>query len=670
MAFVYNLPPMRADEVDAMMDKTPDELEALVRHHNDKYWKQAAPEIEDAVYDRLVRRLRELRPDAAVLSELGEAAPPLGSEVVHERPMLSLEKCYGDDDLAAFLDSFDGDVVLSPKFDGIACSLRYDARGHLFSAATRGSGLLGEDITQNARLIATIPRRVPRNGKGEPKPFEVRGEVYMPLSIFQEYKDRFSNPRNLTAGAIKQKEAKKAKDYRLHFAAYDLLGTSIPTEREKTVFLEQAGFSVVSRVVVPKNEALEVYRDLAARRAELDFEIDGVVIKADRVSEQARLGVTGHHPRFAIAYKFQGDTGTTVVRSIEWSVARTGAVTPVAIVDPVMLSGAMVSRASLHHPGYLDKLSLTQDAEVEVTRRGGVIPNVERVTKPGTAPFAPCTACPSCGSPLRPAGDFLYCDNEAGCEAIAVGRIAHFLSAIDVDGFGDRMLHELFARNLVRTPRQLFDLTSAELLPIERVGKKLAEKILKSLDSRRTVPLASFLRALGIAELGKHASRVLVEELHTLARIRAVTAEEFAQIHSIGTTIAESVVTGLARESATIDALLEIMTPIEGPTIVKITSPTADAPLGGRSFVFTGKMATLDRRAAQGRIVALGGTAPDAVNKGTTDLVVGDDKSDGKKSTKEKAAEKLIAAGAALTIMSETDFLALVEGCEAHSVGV
>jgi DNA ligase (NAD+) len=511
---------------------------------------------------------------------------------------------------------------------------------------------------------------VPASLRG--KPFEVRGEVYMPLSIFAEFKDRFSNPRNLTAGAIKQKDEQKAREYRLCFAAYDVLGLPLATEGDKIAFLESAGFSVIERRVVDKSEAVAQYRDLADRRATLDYEIDGVVFRADRVSEQNRLGLTGHHPRYAIAYKFQGDTGTSVIRDLEWSVARTGAVTPVALIDPVMLSGAMVSRASLHHPGYIEKLSLTKDAEIEVTRRGGVIPNVERVTKPGPGAeaFPVRATCPSCEAPLRRAGDFLYCDNAAGCEAIAVGKIAHFLAAIDVDGFGERMLHELFVREWVRTPRQLFDLDATRLQEIERVGKKLAEKILKSLESRRTVPLAAFLRALGIHELGKHASKILVEEFHTLARIRTVTVEELAAIHSIGGTIATSVVEGLAREAATIDALLEKMTPTEGPTVVKLTAPTEGAPLGGRSFVFTGKMATLDRRAAQGRVIALGGTAPDSVTKHTTDLVVGDDKSDGKKSTKEKAAEKLIAAGAPLAIMSESDFLALVEGCEPPPAGV
>lgn len=656
---------------DPWKDKTPDELETLVRHHNDLYWNKHAPEIDDTSYDRLVRALRAALPTSKVLDELGEKPPPLGSEVVHERPMLSLDKCYGDDDLTAFLDTFDGDVVVSPKFDGVACSLRYDEQGKLFSAATRGSGAVGEDITQNARNLTTIPRKVPKAEAG--RAFEVRGEVYMRLSVFQDFKEHFSNPRNLTAGAIKQKDEQKAKEYRLSFAAYDVLGLPHATESDKTAFLERSGFSVVERKVVDKTEAIAAYRDLADRRATLDFEIDGVVFRADRVSEQNRLGLTGHHPRYAIAYKFQGDTGTSVVRSLEWSVARTGAITPVALIDPVMLSGAMVSRASLHHPGYLTKLGLTQDAEVEVTRRGGVIPNVERVTKagPGERPFELPAACPSCGvSPLRPAGDFLFCDNVEGCEAIAVGKIAHFLAAIDVDGFGDRLLHELFVRNWARTPRQLFDLTSPQLQEIERVGKKLAEKILASLESRRTVALAAFLRSLGIHELGKHASKILVEEFHTLPRIRKVTIEELAAIHSIGGTIATSVVEGLAKESATIDALLEKMSPVEGPTVVKISAPTADAPLGGRSFVFTGKMATLDRRAAQGKVVALGGTAPDSVNKATTDLVVGDDKSDGKKSTKEKAAEKLIAAGAPLRIMSETEFLALVEGCEPSPAGV
>lgn len=636
-------------------------LATAIAHHNERYWDDAAPEISDADYDVLVRKLRDLDPTHAILSAMGPKRPPLGAEVRHRVPMLSLEKCYGDDDLRAWVETFDGDVAISPKFDGIACSLHYED-GRLVQAATRGDGVVGEDITRNARGIADIPKTMKRPVTG---PLEVRGEIFMRTSVFATFKGQFSNPRNLTAGAIKHKDHEKSRGFSLSFAAYELFGTDLPTERAKLDRLVELGFAPIECKVVPRDRVVEEYRDFAARRAGLDFEIDGIVLKADRASEQLRLGSTSHHPRWAIAYKFQGDTGTTVVRAIEWSVARTGAITPVAIVDPVMLSGAMVSRASLHHPGYLKKLDpdhggLTRDAEVEVTRRGGVIPNVERVIRPGAEHFTLPEQCPSCGKgPLVLDGDFAFCPDPDNCKAAVLGRLGHFLAATGIEGFGERYLAELYDRGLARTPAELYAVKLEDLLAFDRVGEKVATKLVASVDEHRTLPLDVFLRALGIDELGKHVSGILASEFKTLDRVRRVTAEELAAIHSIGETIATTVTEGLKKAAPAIDALLAV------PVTVKDGEARAKSvvagPFTGKSFVFTGKMASLDRRSAQSRVVALGGLAPEAVNANVTHLVVGDDKSDGTKSSKEKAAEKLKAKGTPIEIISETDFAKMVE---------
>jgi DNA ligase (NAD+) len=637
-------------------------LEALVRHHNHLYWDKNAPEIDDATFDRLTRRLKELAPDSVALRELGPSGGDAaelgryGAPVRHKAPMLSLDKCYGDDELREWIASFKGDVVISPKFDGIACSLVYDARGALVLAATRGDGQTGDDVTANVRGIADVPSRL-REPPG--REVEVRGEVFMRLSVFAGYKDKFANPRNLAAGAMKQKDPKKSAAYGLSFAAYELLGTEHATERERFDALGRHGFPPVERRVLRRDEAVDAYRELAARRAELDFEIDGVVFKADDVAEQRRLGLTSHHPRYALAYKFQGDTGTTIVRALEWSVARTGAITPVALIDPVMLSGALVSRASLHHPGFLKKLGLTQDAEVLVTRRGGVIPNVEHVVKAGPTPFELPAACPSCGRGVHWSGDFLYCDAPATCRAAVMGQIGHYVAVADIDGFGDRMLGELYERNLVRSPADLYRLEAKALLGIERVADKLAKKLVDQVAAKRTLPLETFLRALGIDELGKHVSKIMASEFRTLERVLRVTAAELAAIHTIGPVIAETVTEGLARSRPLIDDLVRYVTLAEGPAAA--SAPPPNGPLSGKSFVFTGKMATLERKGAQERARSLGGLTPDAVTRTTSYLVVGDDKSDGKKSTKEKAADKLVADGAPIKIISETDFLKMTE---------
>jgi len=640
-------------------------LEALLRHHNHLYWDKHAPEISDADYDRLSRRLRELAPSSQILLEMGPSGAPAdryGAPVRHKRPMLSLDKCYGDDELREWTATFTGDVVVSPKFDGLACSLWYNEQGDLYLGATRGDGVEGDDITANARSVTDIPHRIDL-GKRE---IEVRGEVFMRLSVFAGFKDKFANPRNLTAGAIKQKDPKKSAAYRLSFAAYDLLGSDARTEQEKLDTLHRLGFSTYERTVVPREKTVDAYRDFAEKRPHFDFEIDGVVFKVDRVAEQDRLGLTAHHPRYAIAYKFQGDSGTTKLRSLDWSVARTGAITPVAIIDPVVLSGALVGRASLHHPGYITKLGLTRDAEVLVTRRGGVIPNVEHVVKAGTEPFALPEKCPSCGGPVRPDGDFLFCAAPSGCRAARMGQLGHFVGVTDIQGFGDRMLGELYDRGLVRSPADLYRLRAQDLLPIERVGDKLASKLVGEVEAHRTLPLEVFLRALGIDELGKHVSKILAAEYRTLPAILAIKADELASIHTIGDTIAASVTSGLSHARPLIDELLQYITlaPVEEAAEAARGSG-APGPLTGESFVFTGKMAKLERKAAQQKVEALGGTAPDAVAKNTTYLVVGDDKSDGKKSTKEKAADKLVAAGAPLKIISESEFLARIEALEA-----
>jgi DNA ligase (NAD+) len=643
-------------------------LEALVRHHNHLYWDKAAPEISDTDFDRLVRRLRELAPGSQVLSEMGPGGGAdlerFGTAVTHKRPMLSLDKCYGDDELREWAKAFSGDVTVSPKFDGIAGSLWYNEKGDLYLATTRGDGKVGDDITINARGIKDIPRKITGF---EGKEIEIRGEIFMRLSVFARYKDQFSNPRNLTAGAIKQKDPKKSAAYGLSFAGYELLGSDCKSEAEKLDTLTRLGFDPFERRVVPKDKVVEAYRDFAELRPRLDFEIDGVVFKTNSVSEQDRLGLTAHHPRYAIAYKFQGDSGTTVLRDIEWSVARTGAITPVALIDPVVLSGALVGRASLHHPGFINKLGITINAEVLVTRRGGVIPNVEHVTKAGDKPVPWPASCPSCGGPVRFEGDFMHCINPDGCRAARMGMIGHFVAVTDIQGFGDRMLGELYDRGLVRSPADLYRLEARQLLEIERVGDKLANKLVADVAAHRTLTLEVFLRSLGVHELGKHVSKILAAEYRTLDAVLAVKADELGSIHSIGEVIAASVTEGLSRARPQIDALLAHVTllPVEEPTAGAAGGAKGNTgPLSGQSFVFTGKMATLERKAAQEKVESLGGSAPDSVTKATTYLVIGDDKSDGKKSSKEKTADKLVAAGAPLKVIAESEFLKMVEALE------
>ena len=631
------------------------QLEDELRHHNHLYWDLNQPQITDTDYDRLVRRLQELAPDSPVLQQMGPTeAGRLGQGVTHAAPMLSLDKCYNDEDLLSWAGKFAGDVVVTPKMDGIAASLRYDAAGRLSLAATRGSGTQGDDITVNVRTIEEIPHQVDTGG------LEVRGEIYMRLSVFSHLSDKYANPRNLAAGAIKHKDPARCRDYNLSFAAYDLLGDeTVTTEKEKLDRLVAMGFAPVEYRLMGRDNLPEGYQYFAKARETLDFEIDGVVFKTNSLDEQQRLGSTAHHPRYGMAYKFQGDQAQTALEQVSWSVARSGAITPVAHIAPVFLSGATVSRASLHNAGFLEKLDLLgryTGALVIVTRRGGVIPKVESVAEhaaDGTEKIALPQSCPSCGGPVRRDRDILYCVNPDQCRLATIGALAHFCKVVDIQGFGEKLLTQAHDQGLLESLVDLYTLGSEDLLGLERVGQILADKLVADVQAHRRMELQVFLRALGIDELGPHVSAILQERFGTMARVRQVTVEELAQIHTIGETIARKVVDGLVQQAELVDGLLEHIS-IEEPRQQEAGDDAG--PLAGQSFLFTGKMLHLDRKAAQQRVKAAGGAAPGGVTRTLTYLVVGDGAGD-RKSSKLKKAEKYVADGAEIRIISESDFL-------------
>lgn len=639
------------------------ETAKLVRYHNHRYWDLASPEISDYDFDRLVERLRSLDASHPTLASLGPSttAPP-GAGVQHAVPMLSLDKCYSDEDLDKWGTTFTGDVVMMPKFDGIACTLHYDSQGRLARAATRGDGVTGEDITANVREIKSIPSLLSTD-----RPVEVRGEIYMKLSVFAPYKaDGMANPRNLAAGAIKQKDPKKSGAYGLSFAAYDLIGTDHTTHEAELDWLVSKGFEPIDHEHLTRDAMRDGYQRMAKARPGLDFEIDGVVFKCDDIAEQDRLGSTAHHPRYAIAYKFQGDSGNSVLRAVEWSVARTGAITPVAVVDPVALSGVTVTRASLHHPGFIHKLGLTLGAEVVMMRRGGVIPNVEFVSKPGTVPVEIPAECPSCGSSTRTGGDFLYCSSPRTCRAVAVGLLSHFASATNMLGYGDVILELAFDSGVLRSPADYFRLRVEDLASLDRVGTKTATKLVAEVDKARSLDLATFLRALGITDLGKNISKILMEKYGDLDAVLAATEEDFSQERGVGPVLAHNVLQGLKDEAQLVKDLRAVITIAAQKTAAMATATATmgsagAGPFTSMTFVFTGKMATLERKPAEALVASLGGTSLDAVNKALTYLVVGDLKKPGEKSSKEKSADKHIAAGAAIKVISESDFIGMVE---------
>jgi DNA ligase (NAD+) len=336
-------------------------------------------------------------------------------------------------------------------------------------------------------------------------------------------------------------------------------------------------------------------------------------------------------------------------------VARTGAITPVAIVEPVFLSGVTVSRASLHNVGFVDKLGLTVGATVRLVRRGGVIPNVEQVTHPGASPVPIPDACPSCGSPVERNRDVLFCTKASTCRRAIIGRLAHYASTLDIQGFGDIILEQAYDAGLLRSVTDFYTLEWESLAKLDRLAEKSAKKLVIEVDKRRTVPLATFLRALGLPELGRHVSSILAARYRTLGAVLQATVEELVETHSIGDAIASSIVGALNEARPTISQLLQYVTVVpEG------ANGTIEGPLSGKSFVFTGKMVTFSRSEGETRVRALGGAVQSRVSRALSYLVVGDDKS-GPKSSKEKDAEKAIAQGASLRVISESELLAMLK---------
>jgi DNA ligase (NAD+) len=628
-------------------------LEVAVKKHNDLYWVWARPELSDIEFDKLCRALKEKHPDSDVLLHLGPT-PDAERAVRHEQPMRSLDKCYDEGELLAWTKAFEGDVVVMPKIDGLACSLRYDPDGWLVMAATRGDGEVGENITANARTIVDIPKRVAAG------PLEVRGEVFLSLERFQKIRNEASdadgqpkNPRNLAAGALRQKDPQRTKAVGLSFLAYDLKGSSAATHQQKLALLAGLGFRPIPQAVAPKHLVKMAVDAIASRRDELGYETDGVVAIADDLSAHERLGATSHHPRYAIAWKFQGEEGTSVLRDVQWQVARTGTITPVAIVDPVELSGVTVTRATLHHRGFVDKLGLTVGAKVAMVRRGGVIPHVERVIDAGDGEIPIPTTCPSCGASVNVEGDFLMCSAPETCVAATIGRLIHWGKNADIIGLGESVAEQLIESGLTKTPADLYTLTTTSLRTLDRLGPTLAEKLVSEIDKTRRLSVEVLLRGLGIDGLGKTVARTLSERFETLPRLRAATVNEIAAVKGLGDLSADAIVKGLKRNAALIDALLEHI------TLDTEAKASGVGPLSGKSFVFTGAL-SFDRKTAEARVRALGAETPSGVTKTLTHLVVGGDRSS--PSTKEKAAEKLIAQGASIAILDEAGFVALVDG--------
>jgi len=661
------------------------ELRAQIEHHAYLYYVLDQPEISDAEYDELFRELQKLEDEFPELRTPDSPTQRVGgrpleqfAQVRHREPMLSLANARDEDELRAWdarnrrllegrgLDDEPFQYVVEPKIDGLAVSLTY-RDGILTVGATRGNGLVGEDVTANLKTIHAIPLRLRRDPP--PSIVEVRGEVYLPLSAFARLNEEraaqglplFANPRNAAAGSIRQLDPAVAASRPLSIFCYGIGGSeglTLATHHEALEWLRGQGFRVNPDIALVDSMDEVVARCVwwEQRRGGLDYDIDGAVVKVDSYRLQRALGTVAHDPRWAIAFKFAPTTAITRLREIAVSVGRTGVLTPFAILDPVNVGGVTVERATLHNEDDIHRKDIRPGDDVIIQRAGDVIPQVvgplltgetiedgRRVSRAARHEALPewrmPERCPACGSRVaREAGAVaVRCPNRS-CPAQIVESIKHFVSkdAMDIDGLGEEAVSALHQAGIIENVADLYDLDLEKLATVsiftrkERgpdgrevvVPGKLAENVLAALEASKEQPFARVLYALGIPHVGAVTARALVEHFRTMDRLQAASPAELAAVPGVGAVVAEAVRQYLddPRNQETITRLRA-----KGLRFAEEEGPQTRRPLEGRTFVLTGRLQGLTRSEAQARIEALGGRVSNTVGKATDYVVVGED---------------------------------------------
>lgn len=660
------------------------ELHAELHEHNHRYYVLDDPLISDAEYDALLRELERLEAEFPELAaadsptqRVGAAPLKAFAPAVHAEPMLSLENAMDPGELLEFearvqrgLET-DGtlDYLCEPKFDGLAVELTYEA-GRLVRGATRGDGRVGEEVTANLRTVRSVPLVL--HGLFIPPLLDVRGEVVMLRNAFARLNQaqeeaglpRFANPRNAAAGAVRQLDSRVTAGRHLDFFAYGVgrvQGATPTRQGEWLACLADWGFRVASGYRrVAGIAAVQAYcSQLEVERDALPYEIDGCVVKVDEVSLQRRLGEKSRAPRWAIAYKFPPRQAVTRVVDIVPSVGRTGAITPVALLEPVAVGGVVVSRATLHNPSEIARKGVLVGDWVVVQRAGDVIPEVVRPLgerRDGSErPFVMPDACPVCGAQVV-AGDGEAIPRCSGldCAAQLKGRLRHFASrrALDVDGLGTKLIDQLVDRGLVREVSDLFRLDAATLAGLERMGEKSAENLIAALERAKDAELSRFLYALGIRHVGEATAAALAAEFGSLSALQVADFEQLTAVPDVGPEVARSLLAffGEARNRQSMERMFEAGVVLREP--LPRPMATAPAPLVGKTFVFTGTLQELTREAAQARVTALGGKATGSVSRKTDYVVVGAEPG--------SKADKARSLG--VTVLSEEEFLALTGG--------
>ncbi len=656
------------------------ELCRQLHHHNHLYHSLNAPQISDAEYDQLLRRLLEIEKDLPELvnpsspsQRVGSSPEPGFSQIAHSRPMLSLENAFNADDLREFdarLKRFLGseesiEYLCEMKLDGVAVELVYQ-KGQLQHASTRGDGRVGEAITANARTIGAIPLQLQA---GAPQLLEVRGEVYMELPAFRQLNEQrrdegektFANPRNATAGSLRQLDPRITANRPLTISCYGL--GEIDADQPPTGQLEMLrklrdwGLRVNLETVALAGDidgVLKQYQKLMTERDRLPFEIDGMVVKVNSFALQQELGEKSRTPRWAIACKFPPRQEETLLESVRFQVGRTGAITPVANLCPVSVSGVTVSSASLHNWDEIERLGVRIGDRVIVERAGDVIPDIVKVViekrNGSEQPIPEPTTCPACGSPVsRETGEVVPRCQGLTCPARLKESLKHFASraAMDIEGLGDRFVEQLLQIELVHSVADLYRLNKEDFFRLERMGDVLAEKLLTAIDASRRRPLERLLFGLGIRHVGVHLAKILSRRFGNLEGLRQANRETLIETHEIGPQVADSLMAFFADEHN-----IEVLRQLEASGVQPESSAVPQgAGFAGKSFVFTGKLERFSRSEGAELVEQQGGRASGSVSKKTDYLIAGPGA--GSKLAK---AEQL-----GINILGEDDFLQLIK---------
>jgi DNA ligase (NAD+) len=658
------------------------ELKETLERYNYRYHALDDPEVPDAEYDRLMLELRALEtqhpglltPDSPT-QRVGAAPVAAFGAVKHRLPMLSLDNAFSEDDVRDFdrrirerLDR-EGPIryAAEPKLDGLAVSARYE-NGVFVQGATRGDGETGEDITVNLRTIKALPMKV--RADRPPRVLEVRGEVFMPLAGFERFnreaiargEKSFVNPRNAAAGSLRQLDPRLTAARPLDLFIYALgivEGGELPAHHSAILqALRHWGFKICpqSRVVEGADGCLDYYREMGTLRSKLPYQIDGVVYKVDDLDLQRQLGFISRAPRWAIAHKFPAEEALTTVRGIEFQVGRTGALTPVARLEPVFVGGVTVSNATLHNMDELTRKDVRVGDTVIVRRAGDVIPEVVKVLLERRVADARLvtlpTHCPVCGSPVVREADqaVARCTGRLICPAQRKEEIKHFASrrALDIQGLGDKLMEQLVDGDWVRTPADLFELKTEQLATLERMGEKSAQKLQAAILASKHTTLPRFLYALGMRDVGEATALALAQHFGEISALRQASEDEIQRVPDVGPVVAKNVAAYFRDpgNAAVVDRL--IANGITWPAPAPVSS---DARLGGKTFVLTGTLQALTREAAEEAIVQLGGKVSGSVSKKTHYVVVGADAG-----SKLKKAEQL-----GIAVLDEAAFLKLLK---------